>query len=165
MKDNPYLARHKAQCSICASPYCQAIEEAFLNWQSCAWVAKQSGVTRDAIYRHAHAFDLFRKRRRNVLRCAENLLERADTHIPSYTLSGVVSLMQLYLKLIKEEEKAEAAQSPNLVEQLRQMAQEEREAFARDGSLPEWLLRAIGATPADTQGEKESTVIETPTLQ
>jgi hypothetical protein len=46
------------------------------------------------------------------------------------------------------------------------MSKEEREAYARDGSLPDWFSRAIGATPSDGQeGEKESEVTETKRLQ
>ena len=40
---------------------------------------------------------------------------------------------------------------------LERMSKEEREAFARDGSLPDWFSGAIGSTPSDGQkGEKGS---------
>jgi hypothetical protein len=46
------------------------------------------------------------------------------------------------------------------------MSLEEREAFARDGSLPDWFSRAIGTAPGDGQGaEKGSEVNETQRLQ
>ena len=49
---------------------------------------------------------------------------------------------------------------------FKRMSKEEREAYARDGSLPDWFSRAIGATPSDGQeGEKESEVTETKRLQ
>jgi hypothetical protein len=46
------------------------------------------------------------------------------------------------------------------------MSKEEREAFARDGSLPDWFSRAIGATPGDGQeAEKDSQVTENQRVQ
>jgi hypothetical protein len=154
-------ARHEAQCSICASPYRQEIEEAFINWRHPTDIAKDYDVTRDAIYRHAHACDLFSKRRRNVIMALETIIEQTEWHLRSCTASAVVSAAKLHAKFRREEEeeeaKVKAAQSPNLMKLLAQMTQAERDAFARDGSLPEWLLRAIGATPTDRQeDEKDS---------
>ena len=154
-------SRHEAQCGICGSPYRQEIEEEFVNWRHLPYIAKEYETTRYAIYRHAHACGLFSKRRRNVITSLENIIERADYHLSSCTASAVVAAVQVYAKLSREEEeeeaKVKAAQSPNLKELLAQMTQAERDAFARDGSLPEWLLRALGATPADRQeGEKDS---------
>jgi hypothetical protein len=160
-------SRHEAQCSICASPYRQEIEEAFINWQQPSNIAGNYEINRYALYRHAHACDLFSKRRRNIIRSLEWIIERAE--FTSCCASAVVSAVQLYAKLIREvEEKAKgkAVQSPNLVELLGQMTQTERDAYARDGSLPEWLLRAIGATPTDRQeDEKESKAGENTRVQ
>lgn len=162
-------SRHEAQCSICASPYRQEIEEAFINWRHPLYIAKDYDTTRYAIYRHAHACDLFSKRRRNVITSLEKIIERADGCLDSCTASAVVSAVQLYAKLSSEEEekgKVKAVQSPNLLQLLAQMTQAERDAYARDGSLPEWLLRAIGATPTDRQeGEKESKAGENTRVQ
>ena len=160
-------SRHEAQCSICASPYRQEIEEAFINWRTPNAIADEYEINRYALYRHAHACDLFSKRRRNVIAALETIIERADCN--SCTASAVVSAVQLHAKLIREvEEKAKgkAAQSPNLVELLGQMTQTERDAYARDGSLPEWLLSVIGATPTDRQeNEKESKAGENTRVQ
>jgi hypothetical protein len=60
----------------------------------------------------------------------------------------------------------EQAQGTNLKKLLERMSKGEREAFARNGSLPEWISKAKGATPSDGQdGEKESQVTETKQLQ
>jgi hypothetical protein len=81
----------------------------------------------------------------------------------------MASAVQLYAKPSREEEeqaKVKAVQSPNLMELLGQMTQTERDAYARDGSLPEWLLRAESATPTDRQaGEKESKAGENTRVQ
>jgi hypothetical protein len=51
----------------------------------------------------------------------------------------------------------EQAQGADFKKLLERMSPEEREAFARDGSLPEWFSIAKAATPSDGQeGEKES---------
>jgi hypothetical protein len=92
-------SRHEAQCSICASPYRQEIEEAFISWRNPTSIADEYGTTRYAIYRHAHAFNLFSKRCRNILMALERIIERADTGIWNVTVSGEVSAIQLYAKL------------------------------------------------------------------
>ena len=163
-------SRHEAQCSICASPYRQEIEEAFINWRHPVYIGDEYNTTRYAIYRHAHACGLFSRRRRNVITALEWIIERADVDLSSCTASAVVSAVQLLAKLSREEEeeeaKVKAAQSPNLLQLLAQMTQAERDAYARDGSLPEWLLRALGATPTDHQeGEKDSKAGENTSVQ
>jgi hypothetical protein len=70
------------------------------------------------------------------------------------------------VKLNRGEEKAEAAQSPSLKELLGRISQEEREASAWEGSLSEWLLRTLDATPTDSQAdEKESNITESKRLK
>ena len=58
--------RHEYQCSICSHAQRAEIEEAFVNWVSPGRIAKEHGVSRDAVYRHAHALSLMEPRRRNV---------------------------------------------------------------------------------------------------
>ena len=114
--------------------------------------------------RHAHACGLFSRCRKKVIRALECIIEGADRGLNSCTASAVASAVQLHAKLSREEEdeeaKVKAAQSPNLLELMAQMPQAERDAFARDGSLPEWLLRALGATPTDRVKDKAPSVVE-----
>jgi hypothetical protein len=42
------------------------IEQAFVGWVSPVRIAKRYGISRDAVYRHAHLFGLMGKRQRNV---------------------------------------------------------------------------------------------------
>lgn len=70
------LGRHQCQCTICLSPYCQQIEEEWINWGNTTLIAERYGVTRDAICRHAHALDLFSKRQRNIKMALERIIER-----------------------------------------------------------------------------------------
>jgi hypothetical protein len=51
------------------------------------------------VYRHAHAFDLFEKRKANVRAALEALIERAaDVEV---TASAVVAAIQAYAKIMK----------------------------------------------------------------
>jgi len=159
------LGRHQAQCAICLSSYRQEIDELFIDWVSPSLIAKQySGISRDSVYRHAHACDLFSKRKRNIGMALEKIIERAD-NMPM-TGSQVVSAIQTYVKLNSPGKGTERAQGTNPKELFERMSKEEREGFARDGSLPDWFSRAIGTTRSDGQeGEKGSEVTETKGLQ
>ena len=159
------LGRHQAQCAICLSSYRQQIDELFIDWVSPHLITKQfSGISRDSVYRHAHACDLFSKRKKNIGMALEKIIERAD--YMSMTGSQVVSAIQTYVKLNSLGQGTEQAQGANPKKLLERMSKAEREAFARDGSLPEWISKAKGATPSDGQdGEKESQVTESKQLQ
>jgi len=94
----------------------------------------------------------------------EKIIERAD--YMSMTGPQVVSAIQTYVKLNSLGQGTQQAQGTNLKKLLERMSKEEREGFARDGSLPDWFSRAIGTTRSDGQeGEKESEVTETKGLQ
>jgi hypothetical protein len=122
------------------------------------------GVSRDAIYRHMHALDLFGKCQRNIMRVFERIIERVEV-IPM-TGSQIVSALKAYVKLNSSGKGTEQAQGTNPKELLERMSKEEREAFVQDGSPPDWFSNGIGATPSDSQeGEKESQVTETKGLQ
>ena len=149
------LGRHKSQCSICLHPKCQEIEEDWLGWTSPAQITYDYGVSRGSIYRHARALHLFNKRQRNIHMALERMIERVDC--AQVTSPAIVSAIQAYVKITSAEEGKEKLQGANFKQLLAQMSQQERDAYAQDGSLPEWFSRAIGATPGDGQeGEKIS---------
>jgi len=159
------LGRHQAQCSICLSSYRQQIDELFIDWVSPYLIAKQyTGISPDSVYRHAHACDLFGKRRANILMALEKIIEGADR--TPMEGSQIVSAIKIYVKLIGSGKGPEHVQATDPKKLLERMSQEEREAFARDGSLPDWFSSGEGATPGDSQeGEKESEVTETKRVQ
>ncbi len=162
---NVSLGRHQTQCAICLSSYRQAIDELFIDWVSPHLIAQQyPGISRDSLYRHAHACDLFTKRKKNIGMALEKIIEGADNM--SMAGSQVVSAIQTYVKLNSTGQGTEQAQGRKPKELFERLSKEEREAFVRDGSLPEWFSRAKGATPTDGHdGEKESQVTETKRLQ
>ena len=73
------LCRHQCQCSVCSHPQRQAIEEEWVNWGSTTLLAEKCGLSRDGIYRHAHALGLFRERQKGIKRLYEKVLERLDS--------------------------------------------------------------------------------------
>ena len=94
----PNRGRHEAECRICRHNKRDDIERAFINWRSPAHIAEEYGLTdRSTVYRHAHAFDLFEKRKRNVRAALEAIIERA--HEVEVTASVVVAAVQAYAKI------------------------------------------------------------------
>jgi truncated hemoglobin YjbI len=121
-------------------------------------------VSRDALYRHARALDLSSKRKKNTLRVLERIMEQVDVTSP--TASAVVSAVLAHAKLSGWGQETETAQGVNPKAWLQRMSQAEREAFARDGSLPDWLSGAADATANDGQeGPKTGEVTESQRLQ
>jgi hypothetical protein len=82
--NQPNLGRHKRRCTVCHHPDRELIEQEFLRWSSPCEISDQFDL-RDAssIYRHAHAFGLFARRRLNVRCVAEQILEGADSVKPT----------------------------------------------------------------------------------
>jgi hypothetical protein len=154
------LGRHRAQCATCLSSYRQQIDELFIDWVSSDPIVKQySGISRDSVYRHAHACDLFNKRKENIGMALGRIIERADC--VSMAGSQVISAIQTYVKLNSLGQGTEQAQNTNPKQLFERMSKDEREAFVRDGSLPDWFSGAKGATPGESQeGGHESQVPE-----
>jgi hypothetical protein len=73
------LERHTRKCSICNHPGREYIEEAFLQWRSPDTIARCWNISsRTTIYHHAHAFNLFALRNRNLQFALGNIIEEAD---------------------------------------------------------------------------------------
>src|SRR5215831_3424853 len=59
------------------SPRREEIEQDFLNWASPTRIATDHEISRDSIYRHARALDLFAKRQHNVRAALDKLIEQS----------------------------------------------------------------------------------------
>jgi hypothetical protein len=161
---NVNLGRHMSQCSICQSRYREEIEEDWIGWGHPSWIADRYGISRDSLYRHVHAFDLFKERQKNIVRALERIIDKVECATPS--ASAIVSAVKAYAKINSSGQGVEHMQATNPKKLHERMSQQEREAFARDRSLPDWFSNAIGATPSDGQEtEKESQVTETERVQ
>jgi hypothetical protein len=75
--DNPLFA-HESRCSICCHEDRDAIEEDFVHWDSPFNIANYYGVSERAVYRHAHALNLYDVRDRKLRFALGNIIERAD---------------------------------------------------------------------------------------
>jgi transposase len=136
------LARHKARCSVCRHRRRQAIEDRFTAWESPVAIAKAFRITRDAIYRHAHTFNLLDKRRRNVRLALERIIERcADVEVNA---AAVVSAVAAYAKLNSQGQVVERRETLNLNELFSRMSAEEMRGYAEGGQLPGWFTGVVG---------------------
>ncbi|HXN99618.1 MAG TPA: hypothetical protein VN881_11135 [Candidatus Acidoferrales bacterium] len=93
------LTRHKRRCGVCHDPAREAIEEAFLQWRNvdCIDSEFEPEGGRSAIYRHAHALDLFRKRSLNLRSALEYIIEESERVTP--TAEGIVRAMRAYTRI------------------------------------------------------------------
>jgi len=148
--------RHEYRCTICTHAECDEIEQAFVNWVSPDRIAKHYGVSRDAVYRHAHALGLMEKRRRNVSSALERIIEKAGE--VEVSASAVVSAVAAYAKINAAGQWVERSERVNLNELFGRMTPDEMEAYATDGTLPAWFQHTVGsteslsATAPDSQG-------------
>jgi hypothetical protein len=139
------LRRHKANCTVCAHEKREEIEARFVNWQSPMTLAKDYGLAdRASIYRHAHAFGLLGKRKRNVQAALESIIERASE--VEVTAPAVVAAVQAYAKINAQGQWVDRTEHVNLNELFERMTQAVLETYARDGNLPDWFTQTVGAT-------------------
>lgn len=147
--------RHQSGCKVCAHRQRAEIEQDWLAWGSTARIAKQYGLTRDSIYRHAHAMNLFMKRERNVRKALERIIEQAES-VP-VNATAVVSAVQTYARINSAGQFVERSQRINLNDLFERLTNEELEAYAKDGRLPAWFSDFLDATPDDgPQGGNDS---------
>src|SRR6267142_402818 len=85
-------ARHENYCKVCSHPSKEEIEQEWTDWGSTSRIAQEYGISRDSLYRHAHAVGLFAKRQRNVRKALERIIEQAET--VEVSASAVVSAVQ-----------------------------------------------------------------------
>lgn len=78
------LERHRAHCTICRHPRREEIEQDFLGWSSPRELAETYRLASyRAIYRHAEAMGLFDRRRKNIQRATDRIIERVGNLEPN----------------------------------------------------------------------------------
>jgi hypothetical protein len=90
--------RHSRKCYICNHPDREYIEEAFVQWRSPATIMRRWDIqAKTTIYHHAHAFNLFALRNRNLQYALGNIIEDADTRhfTPAEILDSVRALAHM----------------------------------------------------------------------
>jgi hypothetical protein len=144
------IGRHSKNCKICSHPKREEIENDFVNWRSSAEIVKTYRLAdRSTLYRHAHAFKLFPKRQRNVRAALETIIEKAGE--VEVTAGAVVAAVQAYAKINAQGQWIDRAESVNLNELFERMTEEELEAYAQDGTLPNWFPQGVSATSSNGQ--------------
>jgi len=141
--------RHEAGCKVCANPDREQIEAEWCAWANTSELAKQYGLSRDSLYRHAAAFNLHERRARNLRAALERIIEQADG--VTVNAAAVVSAIQAYAKINSAGQWVDRTEQVNLNDLFSRMSAQELEAYARDGTLPEWFTSIVGATPSDSQ--------------
>lgn len=136
------LGRHKSGCTVCAHEQREEIESDFIAWKSPATIAKEYSLAdRASVYRHAHAFGLFARRKRNLRAALERIIEKADD--VDVTAAAVVAAIQAYAKINAQGQWIERSEHANLNELFDRMTQTELEKYARDAELPAWFRATV----------------------
>lgn len=95
----PDFSRHARRCIICSHPDRDAIEGDFIRWTSPSQIAKTYKLAdRASVYRHAHSTGLFDRRKREVGRVLENILENAE-QCPAENFDTIIRAARLYTHL------------------------------------------------------------------
>jgi hypothetical protein len=137
-------ARHENHCSVCLHSERDDIEREWVGWGNTSRIGKEYKLTRAALYRHAHAVGLFEKRRRNISKALERIIEQVEN--VEVNASAVVSAVQAYAKINAQGQWVERVERVALNELFEKMTKEELEAYAQDGTLPTWFSRSGGVT-------------------
>jgi len=137
--------RREANCRICSQAEREQIENEWCAWANTFELAKQYGLSRGSIYRHAAALNLRERRARNLRSALERIIEQADSM--KVNAASVVQAIQAYAKVNSAGQWIDRSEQVNLNDLFARMSAEELEQCARNGTLPEWFTSIVGATP------------------
>lgn len=146
------VGRHEYACKICNHEDRAQIEADFISWKSPVNICAEYGLAdRTTIYRHAWAFGLMEKRKRNVRAALERMIEKAgDVEV---TASAVVAAIQAYAKINAQGQWIERKETVNVTELFEKMSREELLAYAERGILPSWYTAMVGAATDEDSGD------------
>jgi hypothetical protein len=144
--------RHEIACTVCAHPDKEAIELAFVEWESPSRIAKQHKVPVRAVYRHAHATGLFLRRDKNIRAALGNIIVRGGRCRVS--AHAVVQACMALARLNSAGQIITRVETVDLHALFDRMSNIELDDYARDGQLPEWFSKTVAALP-DTVGQAE----------
>ena len=146
--------RHEAQCSICRHAQRAEIDREFVRWGNTTNIAESYGLSRDSIYRHAHATALFPKRQRNVRAALEKMIEKSgDVEVNA---AAIVSAISAYARINSAGLWIERRETTDVNQLFERMTNAETETYARDGTLPGWFTQTVGATATDDTGGEDA---------
>lgn len=97
------LTQHKRRCNICNHPDRLSIEDDFLHRRSPTEISIEYNISdRSSLYRHARAFGLAARRKRNLRYSLEYILERSEEC--QITGESVIRAAKLYAQITDEGE-------------------------------------------------------------
>jgi hypothetical protein len=147
------LGRNSRNCTVCGHKDREEIERQFINWTGAKAIAKEFGLRdRTAVYRHAHAFGLFPKRGRNIRTALEKIIER--TGEVEATSAAVVAAVQAYARINSQGQLVERVERVGMNDLFERMTREELAVYAKEGRLPPWFAKAVGATQTYSKREQ-----------
>jgi len=95
----PDFSRHARRCAVCAHPDRDAIEGDFIRWDSPTVIARTYKIAdRASIYRHAHSTGLFNRRKHEIGRVLETVLENVE-QCPIESFDTIIRAARLYTHL------------------------------------------------------------------
>jgi hypothetical protein len=142
--------RHEKECRICKNRDRETIEREWTDWGNTSRIAKEYGLSRDSIYRHARALGLFAVRAANVRKALERIIEHAES--VEVSASAVVAAIQAHAKINAEGKWVERVERVDLHALFKRMSTQELEEYAREGKLPDWFPKVKDATQGDGSG-------------
>jgi hypothetical protein len=156
------LRRHQSQCSVCSHPERQTIEEEWVNWGSTTILAEKYRLSRDGIYRHAHALGLFRERQKRIKLLYEKVLERLDT--VKFSGSDLVKVLKEYTALCGREEAAQATNLPAREVPNPESGQEDEVSVGDGPALEKPTPQPVleGETVTAAEGNQQCELVVTP---
>lgn len=132
-------SRHERDCKICAHPEREAIETAFVEWVPQPVIAREFGIPRTSVWRHARALRLFERRDANLKTALRRFIEAgsATKPTPSSFVAAVVALSRLD-DLGRDVSRIEHTDSRDNGNLFARMTNAERLRYAESGELPAW---------------------------
>lgn len=121
-----------------------------MNWSNTTKLGAEYSISRDAIYRHAHALGLMDKRRRNVRAALEKIIEKAGE--VEVNAAAVVSAVSALARINSQGQWVERTETVSLNALFERMTADELDTYAREGKLPGWFEATTGATEPDSRG-------------
>ncbi|MDE3169570.1 MAG: hypothetical protein KGL75_05460 [Acidobacteriota bacterium] len=100
VSEAPSGDRHQRRCTVCSHPDRADIEADFNEWACPGDIAREYGVSRIAIYRHARAAGLFTRRERNLRFALGRFIEHVDQVWP--TPDSVVRAIHAFARINDE---------------------------------------------------------------
>jgi len=94
----PDLARHARKCAICHHPERDAIELDFVRWRHPGNIVDDDELpSRSALYRHAEAARLYRRRQHNLRAALEHIIQEAEGIV--VTADTITRAVRVYARL------------------------------------------------------------------